>query len=388
MTRKKKKEHLRAEDVTPNQASNVLNFLNAAKTAKEISEAVEFPGERDVGIKVAKNILDKRVKLGSFTDLKQVAGIRQIGPERFSEIVKILGDRNRIRYKEDDTMAKKDVEKAKKIIERFDPALVAVAMQEMDVKAIDVKRAKEKIRKVYDSIPTKPQQDKMKVLSKAVAEVELELVQKEIENVKVALREFDRAVLVEAAKDYVIDATSICWFPICICPEGGCPPRIGCLFPEGGCPPNIRCVFPEGGCPPNIRCIYPEGGCPPNIRCIYPEGGCPPSIRCIYPEGGCGPYHIWCDHLIHVIHELDKDNRYNVVVSDGLQVGLLGKCWENVNCSGKSIFVMSKCGSSLYSFDIGVIDPIDAIRKIAETNPLLNKRVDKMIENMKKANEL
>lgn len=273
-----------------------------------------------------------------------------------------LGGRNRIRNKEEDDMAKKDVEKAKKVIERFDPALVTVAMQEMDVKAIDVEKAKERIRKVYDAIPTKPQKDKMKVLSKAVAEVELEVVQKEIENVKVALREFDRAVLAEAAKDLAIDTSSICIFPICICPEGGCPPSIQCLFPEGGCPPRIHCLFPEWGCPPRIHCLF--------------------------PEGGCGPYHIWCDYLIHVIHELDKDKRYNVVVSDGLRVGVIDKCWDVVHCPGISIYVMSKCGPSLVSFDPSVVDPIDVIRKIAETDPILNKRVGKMIETMKKAKEL
>ena len=43
-------EHIRPEDVSPEDARKVLDFLNAAKTAEEIAEAVELPDERDVGV--------------------------------------------------------------------------------------------------------------------------------------------------------------------------------------------------------------------------------------------------------------------------------------------------------------------------------------------------
>ena len=75
-------------------ASLIINDINlnaAHKTAEEIAEGVEIPGERDVGIEVARNILVQREKLGRFTSLKQVADVPQVGPERFAEIVETLG---------------------------------------------------------------------------------------------------------------------------------------------------------------------------------------------------------------------------------------------------------------------------------------------------------
>jgi len=84
-------EYIKAEDVPEEQAKRILDFLNSAKTVEEVADAVEFPGERDVGVKTAQQILAARDKLGRFTDLKQVESVRQVGPERFTEIVKALG---------------------------------------------------------------------------------------------------------------------------------------------------------------------------------------------------------------------------------------------------------------------------------------------------------
>ncbi len=64
---------LKASDVEPTRAKKALAFLNAAKTAEEIAATIEFPGEKDVGIKVAQNILAKRQRLGGFKELRQVA---------------------------------------------------------------------------------------------------------------------------------------------------------------------------------------------------------------------------------------------------------------------------------------------------------------------------
>ncbi len=86
-----KKVYLRPEDVEPAAAKKTLDFLNTAKTADEIASAVEIPGERDVGLQVAKNILDKRAELGGFNNLKQILEVSQVGPERFTELVDTLG---------------------------------------------------------------------------------------------------------------------------------------------------------------------------------------------------------------------------------------------------------------------------------------------------------
>lgn len=85
--------YIKPEDVSPEDAQKVLDFLNSAESAEEIASAVEIPDERDVGIIVAQHILDRRKELGEFTNLQQVADVRQVGPERFTEIVMTLRGR-------------------------------------------------------------------------------------------------------------------------------------------------------------------------------------------------------------------------------------------------------------------------------------------------------
>lgn len=82
--------YIEPEDVSPEDAQKVMGFLNAAQTAQEIADAVEIPDERDVGIRVAQRILDRRDELGGFANLDQVARVPQVGPERFTEIVNSL----------------------------------------------------------------------------------------------------------------------------------------------------------------------------------------------------------------------------------------------------------------------------------------------------------
>lgn len=97
--------YIKPEDVPRDKERKVLDFLNAAKTSEEIAATIEFPGERDVGIKIAQRILKERDILGGFTSLKQIDDIKQIGPERFAEIVKALGS---------EKVEKEKVERSKK----------------------------------------------------------------------------------------------------------------------------------------------------------------------------------------------------------------------------------------------------------------------------------
>jgi hypothetical protein len=87
---------IRPEDVSAKDASKVLAFLNSVKTAEEIAEVVEIAGERDVGIKVAQNILETREQLGGFTTLAQVADTPQVGTDRFTSIVTTLRRRKEV----------------------------------------------------------------------------------------------------------------------------------------------------------------------------------------------------------------------------------------------------------------------------------------------------
>ena len=107
-------------------------------------------------------------------------------------------------------MDKRDVEKAKEILKKFDPALVMMAIQDADTKVDDVEKAKDGIRKVYESIPDT--EKRSEILSKAVTEVETEVIDKEVKNVRVAIEDIAKDVLVEAAVDLeVIDpAHRIC----------------------------------------------------------------------------------------------------------------------------------------------------------------------------------
>lgn len=82
--------NIRPEDVSTVDARKVLAFLNAAQTAEQIAETVEFIDERDVGIRVAQRLLERRQELGTFMNLQQVAEVPQVGPERFTEIVTAL----------------------------------------------------------------------------------------------------------------------------------------------------------------------------------------------------------------------------------------------------------------------------------------------------------
>lgn len=82
--------YLSPNDVRPEHARRVLDFLNAALAAREIADTVEFPGEPDVGMRVSQRLLDRRAELGRFTTLQQVADVVQVGPERFTEIVVAL----------------------------------------------------------------------------------------------------------------------------------------------------------------------------------------------------------------------------------------------------------------------------------------------------------
>ena len=91
MNGKGKKSLIKPEKVKKSDAKRIIDFLNEVRTPEEIADAVEFAGERDVGIGVARNILERRAEVGEFTKIKQIYDVPQIDPERFTEIVVALG---------------------------------------------------------------------------------------------------------------------------------------------------------------------------------------------------------------------------------------------------------------------------------------------------------
>ena len=86
--------YIAPEDLTPLEAQTILAFFNQATTAREIGDRIEIAGEYDVGTRVGQRILDRRAALGgTFTDVRQVADVPYVGPERFTEIVVVLTGR-------------------------------------------------------------------------------------------------------------------------------------------------------------------------------------------------------------------------------------------------------------------------------------------------------
>jgi len=83
--------YLRPDQVPPTDAARVLGFLNRVQTAQELADAVEIANELDIGIAISRRILNAREELGGeFRSLDEVAAIKYVGPERFTELVLTL----------------------------------------------------------------------------------------------------------------------------------------------------------------------------------------------------------------------------------------------------------------------------------------------------------
>jgi len=85
-----KQAYLKLDELSSGVTKNVLAALNTAKSSEELAADIEISGERDIGQKVAQNILVRRTQLGGFKNLSQVLAVPQVGLERFTEIVKTL----------------------------------------------------------------------------------------------------------------------------------------------------------------------------------------------------------------------------------------------------------------------------------------------------------
>lgn len=55
---------LEPADLTPAQAARVLALLNAAASAQTLADAIEIPGELDIGVRLAQRLLDARAAAG------------------------------------------------------------------------------------------------------------------------------------------------------------------------------------------------------------------------------------------------------------------------------------------------------------------------------------
>jgi len=155
---------------------------------------------------------------------------------------------------EESNKKRDNLERAKTIMGKIDPALLSAALSEMMMEAdnaedADVAKVKEAIKGIYDSIPEG--RDKESILSKAITELGSDIIAKEVKFIKENLASIDRETITEAAKDYV-DFQNICAIHV-----GGCKLCINsaiCVTPVGCklCINSAVCVSPVGGC---IQCI-------------------------------------------------------------------------------------------------------------------------------------
>jgi hypothetical protein len=109
-----------------------------------------------------------------------------------------------MKMKEEDKK-RDNLERAKTIMGKIDPALLSAALSEMMVEAdeaeeADVAKVKEAIKGIYDKIPEG--KDKKSIISKAFTELDSDIVEKEVRAIKENLASIDRETIMEAAKDY------------------------------------------------------------------------------------------------------------------------------------------------------------------------------------------
>ena len=93
MVDKQKTTYATPSQVKTETQRNVLSALNSVTSAEELARIIEIPGERDIGAAIAARLVEQRTRLGGFTDLAQVYAVPQVGPERFTEIVTSLSNR-------------------------------------------------------------------------------------------------------------------------------------------------------------------------------------------------------------------------------------------------------------------------------------------------------
>ena len=109
-------------------------------------------------------------------------------------------------------MVKSKKDKRKEILKKFDPSLIKIALRELaiDEQRIDDKdvvKAKEQIRKIFDSFPVT--KDRVKTVLRAFSEAYSEMINEDVETIKTELEDFDKAELLELDKDLIITLTPI-----------------------------------------------------------------------------------------------------------------------------------------------------------------------------------
>lgn len=212
--------------------------------------------------------------------------------------------------KEDGKEGNDDLEKAKRIMGRIDPALLSAALWEMTIEAeeaeeADVAKVKEAIKGIYDSIPEG--KDKKSIISKAVVEFASDIIESEVKAIKKDLASFDRETLQKAARDYIVlegGVPAICI--ICVYSDVLTIPCVpGCLI----CVSCMSCVV----CVSCMSCVSCIGSH------ICPQFVCTPSNVC--PQSLCNTFSISGNPLfsLPVPSSMAKEQLKEEIIQDLLQ---------------------------------------------------------------------
>jgi hypothetical protein len=162
------KKIISPEEVSEEKAKAILNFINNIKTDKELSEIVEIPYERDVGLRVSQHIIDERTRIGKFTKLAQIFSIKQVGRERFSEIINSIEDKLSHRDIDFDLVEKMTIEESKSKIGKIfkNSKLVEnVLKKRMEERAEDFKTLEKRLNS-DDEFSTAFTESPLKILQK------------------------------------------------------------------------------------------------------------------------------------------------------------------------------------------------------------------------------
>jgi len=201
---------------------------------------------------------------------------------------------------EESNKKRENLERAKTIMGKIDPALLTEALSEMMIEAdeaeeADVAKAKKAIKGIYDSIPEG--RDKKSILSKAITELDSDIIEKEVKVIKENLSGIDKETIMNAAKDYGYLSWSFCQYPVHACenhPVELCDICINGVSIQHGLPCHVDiCAYPVRHCSACLPSISVKGSPPGYGMCSY-------SVRLCYASF-ISPCLNYCIHGIPTI---------------------------------------------------------------------------------------
>ncbi len=94
-TRQRPRLYSLPKNITPKKVGKILDRLNSLNSVDEIISVLEaYAGQKVLGDRLARRILNTRLSMGKFNDLKQIATVAGIGQGKFTAIICALYEYN------------------------------------------------------------------------------------------------------------------------------------------------------------------------------------------------------------------------------------------------------------------------------------------------------